>query len=144
MSHIKIWIHAVWSTKNRQPVLKPPVLLQVCSHILINSKGKDIFVDTINGYDEHIHVLMLLKYDNSIARQMQLLIGESAYWANKHNIIKGGLNWADKYFATSVSSDKLEIVRAYINGQQQHHRNISFSEEYSHFLQKLGYKESFG
>jgi putative transposase len=144
MSYIKIWIHAVWGTKNRQPVLKPSILQQVCIHILKNAKEKDIFIDRINGYDEHIHVLMLLKHDNSIAKQMQLLKGESAYWINKHHIIKGGLDWADKYSAASVSEDKLEIVRAYISNQQHHHRNISFSEEYSHFLKKMGYQEDFG
>ena len=61
MSYIKIWIHAVWATKNHEPVLKPGVLSEVCHHIQSNAKEKGIYIDRINGYDEHIHTLMLLK-----------------------------------------------------------------------------------
>lgn len=144
MSYTKIWIHAVWSTKNRDRILKPPILKQVCSHIISNAKEKGIFIDTINGYDEHIHVLMLLKAENSISKQMQLLKGESAHWANKTGLIKEGLMWADKYFAASVSEDKIEIVRAYIRNQQLHHEKQTFAEEYKRFLNSLGYEEDFG
>ena len=79
MSYIKIWIHAVWSTKNREPVLKYDILKRVCNHIQSNEKDKGIYIDRINGYDEHIHTLMLLKSDNSISKQMQLLKGESSF-----------------------------------------------------------------
>ena len=109
MSYIKIWIHAVWSTKDREPVLKPDILKQVCNHILSNSKDKGIYIDRINGYDEHMHVLMLLKYDNSISKQMQLLKGESAFWINKSGLLKNKFEWADKYFAASVSDDKIKL-----------------------------------
>jgi putative transposase len=60
MSYIKIWIHAVWATKNREPVLKPEILKQICIHIHSNAKEKGIYIDRINGYYEHIHTLMLL------------------------------------------------------------------------------------
>lgn len=145
MSYIKIWIHAVWSTKDRGPVLKPDILKQVCNHILSNSKDKDIYIDRINGYDEHMHVLMLLKYDNSISKQMQLLKGESAFWINKSGLLKNKFEWADKYFAASVSDDKIETVRTYIDNQQEHHKKINFTQEYKKFLQSLGYNnEDFG
>ena len=144
MSYIKIWIHAVWGTKNREPILKPTILQQVCSHIVSNAKEKGIYIDTINGHDEHIHVLMLLKAENSISKQMQLLKGESAHWTNQTNLIKEGLGWADKYFAASVSENKIEIVRTYIRNQQAHHQKQTFMEEYKHFLKSLGYDEDFG
>lgn len=144
MSYIKIWIHAVWGTKNRQPILKPSILQQVCSHIKSNAKEKGIFFDRINGHDEHIHVLMLLNHDYSISKQMQLLKGESAHWANKPELIKDGLQWADKYFAASVSNDKIDNVRAYIDNQQAHHQKQTFMEEYKYFLNSLGYEEDFG
>ena len=40
MLHIKIWVQAVWGTKNRQPVLKPPMLEQVCNHIKTKAKKR--------------------------------------------------------------------------------------------------------
>ena len=144
MSYIKIWIHAVWGTKNRQPILKPPILEKICSHIKSNATEKGIYIDRINGYDDHIHVLMLLKHDNSISKQMQLLKGESAHWANEVGLIKDRLEWADKFFAASVSNDKIDSVRAYIDNQQAHHQKQTFMEEYKYFLNSLGYSEDFG
>lgn len=134
----------MWGTKNREPILKPALLGQVCTHISANAVEKGIIIDRINGHDEHIHVLMLLKYDLSIAKQMQLLKGESAFWANRNGLTKNGLEWADKYFAASVSNDKIDIVRAYIDNQQMHHQKFTFMEEYKHFIESLGYKDDFG
>ena len=143
MSYIKIWIHAVWGTKNRMPLLKQPILEQVCSHIAINAKEKGIYIDRINGYNEHLHVLMLLKSDYSISKKMQLLKGESAFWINKTGLIKTQFEWADKYFAASVSKDKIDVVRAYIDSQQTHHLKQTFIEEYKNFLSSLVYEEDF-
>ncbi len=75
---------------------------------------------------------------------MQLLKGECAHWANQNALIKNGLAWADKYFAASVSEDKIDIVRTYIRNQQSHHQKKTFTEEYNRFLKSLGYEEDFG
>jgi REP element-mobilizing transposase RayT len=145
MSYVKIWIHAVWGTKNHEPVLKPPILEKICSHIGFNAKQKGIYIDRINGYDEHIHILMLLKSEYSISKQMQLIKGESAHWVNVSKLLKTKLEWADKFFAASVSESQIDSVRAYIDNQQTHHQKQTFTEEYKHFLASLGYKqEDFG
>lgn len=115
MSYVKIWVHAVWGTKNRAPVLKPPILEKVRSHISANAREKGIYIDRINGYHEHIHILMLLKSEYSISKQMQLLKGESAHWANKIQLLNNKLEWADKFFAASVSDRQVDSVRAYID-----------------------------
>ncbi|TDE16467.1 IS200/IS605 family transposase [Dyadobacter psychrotolerans] len=141
MAYLKIWIHAVWGTKNRQPILKPPILNTICTHIAGNAKDKGIYIDRINGHDDHVHVLMLLKADLSIAKQIQLLKGESAYWANKNNLINGVFEWSAQYFAASVSNDKVNLVRNYIDRQQTHHQRRTFQEEYQIFLKGIGYIE---
>ncbi|HEY2727369.1 MAG TPA: transposase [Parafilimonas sp.] len=69
MSYIKIWIYTLCGQpKKREPALQSEILKQVCAHILNNAKDKGIYIDRINGSDEYIHVLMLLKYDNSISK----------------------------------------------------------------------------
>ena len=139
MSFVKIWIHAVWSTKNREPYLKPPKLQVMCAHILENAGKKNIYIDKINGHDDHLHVLMLLKDGSSISKQMQLIKGESSFWANETQLIDEKFEWADKYFASSVSGRKVPSVRAYIDRQQEHHKHQTFKEEFEHFLNSIGY-----
>jgi putative transposase len=139
MAFVKIWIHAVWGTKNREPVLEKEILEFVCDHIKENGKLKGIFIECVNGYSDHLHCLMLLNADTSISKQMQLIKGESSFWINKNKIIKGKFEWADEYFASSVSEDKLGIARAYILNQQEHHKKVTFKDEYERFLKHFGF-----
>ena len=141
MAFVKIWVHAVWGTKNREPVLEKEILKSVCDHITKNGKLKGIFIDCVNGYADHLHSLMLLNADTSISKQMQLIKGESSFWINKNKIIKGHFEWADEYFASSVSEDKLDIVRAYIINQQEHHKKVTFKDEYEKFLKHFGFDQ---
>jgi len=114
-------------------------------HIKENAVSKSILIDRVNGHHDHIHVLMLLKYDYSISKQMQLLKGESAYWANQNGLVKNKLEWGDKYFAASISDGKIDFVRAYIDNQQEHHKKVTFEDEYKEFITALGYtEEDFG
>jgi putative transposase len=144
MSFVKIWIHAVWGTKNREPVLQKAIRDQVRQHISENAVSKSIYIDCINGYADHLHCLMTLNADLSIAKQMQLIKGESSFWINKNKLVKGHFEWADEYFAVSVSEDKLQIARDYINGQEEHHTKETFMDEYNRFLKHLGFQRGLG
>lgn len=138
MSKTAIWIHAVWGTKNRESVLLSELRAGICHHIIQNAQEKDFYVDVVDGYLDHLHCLMVLRPDWSIAKQMQMIKGESANWANKHVLLESKLEWADGYFAASVSMDKRAMVRNYIRHQEVYHRGLSFEEEYAHFIDSLG------
>jgi len=69
---------------------------------------------------------------------MQLIKGESSNWANKSEITKNHFGWADEYFASSVSEENLDRVRLYIQHQKEHHRKITFLEEYNQLLKQFG------
>ena len=139
MSFVKIHVHAVWGTKNRKPVLSSTIHDLICDHIKENATEKHISIDTINGHSDHLHCLMLLNAQMSISKQMQLIKGESSFWVNRTNLIRSKFDWADEYFAASVSEDKLDTVREYILNQQEHHRKITFRQEYEGFLKHFGF-----
>ncbi len=136
MSFVKIWVHAVWGTKNRMPVLSKEVRTNLFQHILENAKEKEIYVDFINGHFDHVHCLIVLNADMSIAKAVQLIKGESAFWANKNKLTATKLEWADKYFAVSVSESLINKVRDYIKNQERHHAKVTFTQEYETFMQK--------
>ena len=134
MSFVNIWVHAVWGTKNSEPKLEEDLRGILCNHIKKNALDKGFLIDTIGGYTDHLHALMPLHADMSISKQMQLIKGESANWVNKSGLVNQNLRWASEYFAASVSESNLEAVRVYIRGQEQHHRRMTFQEEYERFL----------
>ncbi|MBI2417511.1 MAG: IS200/IS605 family transposase [Ignavibacteriales bacterium] len=140
MSFVKVWIHAVWCTKNHAPLLNQQLRPTVFHHIRENAKSKGILVDFINGYHDHVHVLIGLNAEMSLSKTIQMLKGESANWINKSQLLSTHFSWAIEYFATSVSESQIDQVRNYIKRQEQHHAKVTFTEEYSRFLELLNEK----
>ncbi len=138
MSYVKIWIHAVWGTKNHERILTKDIRINLFQHIRENAKAKQIYIDFINGDMEHIHCLLALNADMSIAKTIQLIKGEAAFWANRTSLLKTRLEWADEYFAVSISESMLDKVREYIKAQEEHHKRLTFKEEFEKFLTKYG------
>lgn len=144
MGYIKIWIHLVWTTKNREPVLSKEIRYPLYEHILENALKKDIHIDFINGHLEHIHCLISLKSGQTVDNILMLLKGESSHWINQNKLLKGKFGWQDEYFAVSVSESAVNRVREYIKNQEEHHRKKSFQQEYDEFIHKYGFEKFLG
>jgi REP element-mobilizing transposase RayT len=141
MPFVKVYIHFVWSTKNRVRFLNTKDLrFKVWEHIRANAREKGIFIDFINGYADHCHCLVSLGVDQTIQKVMQLIKGESSFWINKNKLTAVKFEWQDEYFAVSVSASMLDIVRNYIKNQEEHHRKKTFQEEYDEFIIKYGFE----
>ena len=142
MSFVKVWIHFVWSTKNRRPFLTDDVRARVFRHIRENAREKGIFVDFIGCYTDHAHALVSLSVDQTISQIMQLIKGESSFWINKNKLCRSRkFEWQDEYFAVSVSERVVGNVRSYIKNQEHHHRHKTFEEEYREFMVKAGFQK---
>ncbi len=139
MAYVRIWVHAVWGTKDREPILEKENRYTLFEHIRENARKKDIYIDFINGYIDHVHTLISLNSEQSIAKVMQLMKGESSHWANKNSLFKHKLDWADEYFAVSVSESMTDKVREYIKNQEEHHKKKTFAEECEEFMTKYGF-----
>jgi REP element-mobilizing transposase RayT len=103
----------------------------ICSHIAENAVSKNIRLDCINGSADHLHALIFLGSDQTIANVAQLLKGESSHWVNKETFGRLKFEWQNDYFAESLSWSALSSVRKYIEGQEEHHRKKSFAEEFA-------------
>ncbi len=134
MPYVRIWVHLIWSTKERRPLLSESLREKVFSHMKENAAKKEIYLDSINGIADHVHTLVSLKSDQTIAKVAQLLKGESSHWINSQNLCNNKFEWQDEYIAVSVSESNIDIIRQYIRNQAEHHRVKSFGEEYDQFF----------
>ena len=141
MPYTKILIHAVWATKDRKHLLKKENREALLDHIIEYSKSKGIHIININGSTEHLHCLLSLSNDQNIATIMNLLKGESSFWANKNLKFSEKFGWQDEYFAVSVSQSHFKIVNDYISNQEEHHKKKTFQEEYNEFIKNYGFEE---
>jgi REP element-mobilizing transposase RayT len=142
MSFVKVYIHFVWSTKNRHPYLKTPEIRKAMwKHIRENAKKKGIFVDFVNGYQEHCHCLVSFGDDQTLRQIMQLIKGESAHWMNNEKLLNEKFEWQDEYFAVSVSESHIDRVRNYIKNQEDHHSRKIWEDEYNELIEKYGFQK---
>ncbi len=143
MSYVRIWVHLVFSTKNREPWLSKEIRYKVQKHIIKNCSEKKIFLRIINGYTDHLHCLISLGNEQCISKVAQLIKGESSFWINNNDLISDKFYWQDDYFAVSVSESQVERVIKYIESQEAHHSKITFEEEASEFIRKYRWKIKF-
>ena len=140
MGYIKIWVHLVWTTKNHRPLLSKEIRQNVFNHIRENALKKNIYIDFINGYAEHVHCLVSLGSGQNIDNILMLLKGESSHWINKQKLLKEKFEWQKEYFAVSVSESAVNRVRDYIKNQENHHKKKSFTDEYHEFISKYKFE----
>lgn len=134
MPYTSVYIHFIWATKNRAPLISKELKPLLLNHIKENSIKKGIFISSLNCVDDHIHLLVSLGTEQTIAKTAMLIKGESSFWVNKQKLIPTKFEWQDDYIALSVSYSAVDKVRDYIKYQEIHHKKNNFNEEYQEFL----------
>ena len=140
MSWVRVYIYIVFSTKNREPFLNSSDLRKkVFQHIKQNASEKDIWLDCVNGWQEHAHCLISLGKEQIISKVAQLIKGESSFWINQNKLTENKFVWQDDYWAVGVSESHLQSVRDYIHNQEKHHSKKSFTDEVNELMEKYGW-----
>ncbi len=143
MSHslLKIWIHGVFSTKDRTALITPAFEKELYNHIKQKLENDlDCIVRIINGMSNHIHILFLLSPKFSIGDIFKNVKGESSHWINQSSFTKYKFAWQTGYGAFSVSESMVKEVEKYIANQKEHHRKMTYEQEVDLFIKKYGLK----
>jgi len=137
-SFASLLVHAIFSTKNRAPDLSPEIagrLFPYMGGIVNERKGVPLI---INGPADHVHLLLSLPTNESIAELLRVVKANSSRCVHEQFPSKKRFGWQAGYAAFTVSGSRTAEVRDYIAGQRAHHRKMSFQEELLTFLQKHG------
>lgn len=126
----KIWIHAIWSTKNRMPLIHATIENKIHHFIREQLREQGCPVRIINGMSDHVHCLFLLNSQKSISEVIKQIKGSSSHFINENNFINEKFAWQTGYAAYSVSESVVEKVLQYIKNQKQHHHKKSFQSEF--------------
>ncbi|SOC81453.1 REP element-mobilizing transposase RayT [Salinimicrobium sediminis] len=133
-SYNKIWIHAIWSTKDRRPLIEKSVEAEIYNYIKKEFQEIGCRVKMVNGMPDHIHCLFLLSPQKSIAEVIKQIKGSSSHYINSNDLTNDKFACQTGYAAFSVSESAVEKVFLYIQNQKEHHRKKTFQEEYKEFL----------
>lgn len=134
----KIWIHAIWATKYRMPLVNASIEQKVYQFISEQLREQGCPVRIVNGMPDHIHCLFLLCPRKSIAEIIKQIKGSSSHFINHHNLIASKFAWQTGYAAYSVSESAVDRVFQYIKNQKPHHQKKTFQQEYDDFIELYG------
>jgi len=137
-SYSRVWLHLVWATLDRRPLLNRNAAMKVSAHLHEYAESKGIFMKINFVNLDHVHALIDLPTSKAIDEVLQLLKGESSHWVNEQNLVPGKFAWQRGYGAFSVSQSGVDEVCAYVAGQEEHHRKLSFVDELKLFVQRYG------
>lgn len=92
----------------------------------------------INGMADHVHLLSSLPRTMSLSKYIEEIKRNSSRWIKTKDSQYEKFAWQSGYGAFSVSSSRKDSVVRYIAGQKDHHRTVTFKEEFIAFLEKYG------
>ena len=128
----KIWIHAIWSTKERQPFISGSVENNIYNFLREEFIALGCPVRIINGMPDHVHSLFLLNPQKAMI--LKYVKGSSSHSVNSQNLITKKFSWQRGYAACSVSESQLERAFHYIRNQKQHHQKKTYFQEHEELL----------
>lgn len=130
------YIHLVFSTKNLSPLIKPPFENELYKYMSGICKGNESPALKIGGHLNHVHVLCRLSKKIALMDFIQILKSRSSKWMKMQDVQLSNFYWQDGYGAFSVSSGHVDKIVQYIANQHEHHKQVSFKEEYVELLNK--------
>lgn len=137
MSHSfnNIWIHAIWSTKYRLPLITPAIEKTLFPFITKQLNDLGCQVKAINGAADHIHCLFMLNPQKPLTEVIKQIKGSSTHFINQRGLMYDRFAWQTGYASFSVSESIVERVFKYICNQKSHHQKSTSEEEFYKFLE---------
>ncbi len=124
-----LWVHLIWSTKNRQPTISQKLKYKLYDQIRKICLDKTYHLDFINGIEDHIHLLISLSPKFSVSNVVKDIKGVSQKWIVESGLIDAYFEWQDGYAVVSVSPSNVQRVRNYIKNQEKHHKKMTTEDE---------------
>jgi len=137
-TYSNLLVHAVFSVKERQPLIRDAFrqrLYEYMGGIARNEFGRAL---SVGGTDNHLHALLSLNTTASVADALRKWKSLSSGWVHETFPGNAGFAWQEGYGAFSVSKSNAGKVIAYIEAQAEHHKRLTFEEEFVALLDRHG------
>lgn len=137
-SYTCLHYHVIFGTKDRRPSITDDIrsrLYDYMGGILAREKG---ILLAAGGMPDHVHLLASLSAQSAVSDILRVVKTNSSKWIHETFSDHRGFGWQDGYGAFTVSPSNLSRVKRYIAEQEEHHRRVTFQEEFIAFLKRHG------
>jgi len=137
-TYTQIYYHIVFATKDREPALSSDHRDGLFRYIWGILKNKDCHLYRINGVEDHLHIFTGLHPSVCLADLVKAVKIGTANWIKENKFFPAFRHWQDGYGAFTISHEDKDAVIEYIKNQEEHHKRISFQDEFREMLIKFG------
>ena len=135
-TYSKIYIQVIFAVSHRANLLSAEWEESLYKYITGIVQNKEQFLLAINGYRDHIHILLNIRPSCRLSDLVREIKKSSTEFINTQHLAKGHFSWQEGYGAFSYSRWDVDRIIDYIKNQKQHHERKSFHEEYLDFLKE--------
>lgn len=142
----KILVHAVFSTKDRRPFLREKNLREELHRYMGGILSEhDCQPIIVGGVEDHVHLLCALSRTCQAAEMIKEVKRGSSLWLKTKSADLDDFAWQSGYGVFSIGFSQIEMVRNYIAAQEEHHRKVSFQDEFRELLRRyeIGFDERY-
>jgi putative transposase len=137
-SYISALYHVVFSTKERRKFINADLQARLWPYLGGIARENDMKALAIGGVEDHVHLLLSLPSTLTFAKAMQLIKGGSSKWIHDEFPALQEFAWQEGYGAFSIGISQIDDTKRYIVNQAEHHRKVSYQEEFIAFLERHG------
>src|SRR5690554_5203875 len=134
----KIYVHIVFHTKYSQSLIRPEIEPELFAYMGAIIKANDSVPVKINGVENHVHILAIQSKNIALSKLLEEIKRNSSRWIKTKGKEYKDFKWQGGYGAFSVSNRRVKSVVKYIENQKEHHKKVSFKEEYIKLLDEHG------
>jgi len=133
-SLVKNYLHIVFSTKYRAPIIHAPYEQDLHAYLGGICNNLECYPIKIGGYTDHVHILCMLSKKIALMKLLEEVKSHSSKWMKTKDISLNNFYWQDGYGAFSVNPAQVNKVVAYIENQHNHHKKKDFQDEFRKYL----------
>lgn len=131
-----ILIHLVFSTKDRRPLIRPPVEQELYAYLVGVCRGLGCPSHQIGGTEDHVHIFFSLSRTLSISGVVEEVKTSSSKWIKTKGPAYRQFAWQKGYGAFSIGQSSAAALRRYILNQRKRHGRVTFQDEFRDLLKK--------
>ena len=134
----KLFVHIVFHVKNNKYIIRKQERKSLYAYMGAIIKDNESIPILINGVEDHIHILCVMSKNIALAKLVEEIKRHSSRWIKTNDAYYSNFVWQGGYGGFSVSRSLHDKTKRYIENQEEHHKKITFKEEYLLFLKEYG------
>jgi REP element-mobilizing transposase RayT len=134
-TYTKLTYHLVFCTKHRRKSIEPAWRDELYAYIggIVRNEGGQLIA--AGGMPDHVHLLVIASPTATVSQLLMKIKANSSHWVSAN---KAAFDWQEGYGAFTVSESRIPAIKKYITNQEEHHRKLSFQEEFAMLLERHG------